>query len=96
MAHDKRIVRPRTAGGAHANAKGRRVGRENGVIIDLERVFRTLIANASDGRSVNRPRRPLPIDAIPGLCGYASTAHFKVDFRHLTGMTMREWRKRHT
>ena len=38
----------------------------------------------------------LPIDTIPGMCGYASTAHFKVDFRRLTGMTMREWRKRHT
>lgn len=37
----------------------------------------------------------LPIDAIPGMCGYASTAHFKVDFRRLTGMTMREWRKHH-
>lgn len=36
-----------------------------------------------------------PIDDIPAMCGYHSLPHFKVYFREQTGMTMRDWRKRH-
>lgn len=36
-----------------------------------------------------------PIDEIPAMCGYHSLPHFKVYFREQTGMTMRNWRKRH-
>ncbi len=33
------------------------------------------------------------IDAIAGLCGYASSAFFKQIFKTQTGLSMREWRK---
>ena len=36
-----------------------------------------------------------PIDDIPLMCGYHSLPHFKVYFREQTGMTMRDWRRRH-
>ena len=36
-----------------------------------------------------------PIDNIPTMCGYHSLPHFKIYFQEQTGMTMRDWRKRH-
>ena len=41
--------------------------------------------------------RHVPIDSIPERCGYAaSPGHFKTYFKSHTGMTMREWRRRHS
>lgn len=37
----------------------------------------------------------LAIDVISLMCGYKSLCHLKVYFRQQTGMTMRDWRKRH-
>ena len=37
------------------------------------------------------------LDSIPYQCGYASSpSYLKTYFKHVTGMTMREWRKSHT
>lgn len=38
----------------------------------------------------------LPIEDIPGLCGYASPAYFKMLFHRTVGLSMRDWRKSQT
>ena len=35
----------------------------------------------------------LPIEDIPSLCGYESTAYFKMFFHRTVGLSMRDWRK---